>query len=77
MKTGDDGFEYYFNFVKNNANFVGSILGRGRYFSLCHHIQTSSGAYPASYPVDFLPHSSFIIILLLDVSYLMQLMKHR
>jgi hypothetical protein len=31
----------------------GSIPGRANdgIFSLCHHVQTSSGAHPASYPV--------------------------
>jgi hypothetical protein len=28
-----------------------STSGRGRYFSLCHHFQTGSGANPASYPM--------------------------
>jgi hypothetical protein len=28
------------------------IPGIGKDFSLCHHVQTGSVAYPLSYPVD-------------------------
>jgi ABC-type branched-subunit amino acid transport system permease subunit len=28
------------------------LLGNDGIFSLCHHIHTGSGAYPAAYPMD-------------------------
>jgi hypothetical protein len=36
--------------VRGCTDNWGSIASRDRYFSLCHHVKTSCGAQPASYP---------------------------